>query len=190
MDPEMTAPAQSQSPAQAPLSRERTDLLETLTSHRFFLRHTVQGITDEQARQRTTVSELCLGGLIKHVARTEQQWVDFILHGPSAFGADRKDSSEWGEADFARFAETFRMQPGETLARLLADYDKIAARTDDLVRTVDLDADHPLPEAPWFEPGARRSARRVLMHIVAETAQHAGHADIIREALDGQKTMG
>ena len=54
----------------------------------------------------------------------------------------------------------------------------------------DLDADHPLPDAPWFEAGARWSARRVLLHVLAETAQHAGHADIIRESLDGAKTMG
>ena len=46
------------------------------------------------------------------------------------------------------------------------------------------------PGAPWFEPGATRSARRVFLHVVAETAQHAGHADILREAIDGQKTMG
>ncbi|MBV9583186.1 MAG: DUF664 domain-containing protein, partial [Chloroflexi bacterium] len=46
------------------------------------------------------------------------------------------------------------------------------------------------PEAPWFERGARWSARRVLLHLIAETSQHAGHADIIREALDGAKTMG
>jgi len=65
-----------------------------------------------------------------------------------------------------------------------------AARTDELVRTWGLDATQPLPEAPWFPPNATRSARRVFVHIVGETAQHAGHADILREALDGQKTMG
>ena len=54
----------------------------------------------------------------------------------------------------------------------------------------DLDAAHPLPQAPWFEAGASWSARRVLLHIIAETSQHAGHADIIREALDGAKSMG
>jgi hypothetical protein len=54
----------------------------------------------------------------------------------------------------------------------------------------DLDLSHPLPEAPWFPPGARRSARRVFLGLVAEIAQHAGHADIIREAIDGQKSMG
>ena len=63
-------------------------------------------------------------------------------------------------------------------------------RTDELVRTCDLDAVQPLPEAPWFPPDGTRSARRVFVHIVAETAQHAGHADILRETLDGQKTMG
>lgn len=54
----------------------------------------------------------------------------------------------------------------------------------------DLDAGHPLPPAPWFEAGARWSASRVVLHVIAETAQHAGHADILRESLDGAKSMG
>jgi hypothetical protein len=53
-----------------------------------------------------------------------------------------------------------------------------------------LDETQPVPDAPWFESGARRSIRGVLLHIIAETAQHAGHADIIRESIDGAKTMG
>ena len=61
---------------------ERADLLETLATHRQFLRYTVRGLTEEQARQRTTASELTLGGLVKHVAHTEATWVDFILEGP------------------------------------------------------------------------------------------------------------
>ena len=73
---------------------------------------------------------------------------------------------------------------------MLEEYDAVAAATDALVATVDLDSSQPLPEAPWFAPGARWSARRVFTHILAETAQHAGHADIIREAIDGQKSMG
>jgi hypothetical protein len=85
----------------------------------------------------------------------------------------------------------FRMLPGETLAGLLDDYAAAGRQTDDLVATLpDLDASQPLPEAPWHEPGARWSARHVLLHVIAETAQHAGHADIIREAIDGGKTMG
>jgi hypothetical protein len=83
------------------------------------------------------------------------------------------------------------MLPGETLAGLLDEYAQVARRTDETVTNLpDLDAEHPLPQAPWFQPGARWSARRVLLHLIAETAQHAGHADIIRESLDGAKTMG
>ncbi len=88
-------------------------------------------------------------------------------------------------------AESFRMLEGETLAGLLERYEQVARRTDDLVASLpSLDASQPLPEAPWFKPGARWSARRVFLHLIAETAQHAGHADIIRESLDGAKTMG
>ncbi len=162
---------------------ERADLLETLGKHRYFLRNTVRDLTDEQAAQRPTVSELSLGGLIKHVAIVERGWADFIVDGPAAFERPAGDADDW--------ASGFRMLDGETLAGLLAEYDAVAARTDALVRDLpDLDVSHPLPEAPWFPPGTRWSARRVLLHIVAETSQHAGHADILRESIDGAKSMG
>ncbi|TDC40053.1 DinB family protein [Micromonospora sp. 15K316] len=166
---------------------ERADLLAMLAKTRHFLRFTTRDLTDEQAGRRTTVSELCLGGLIKHVTATERGWTDFIVAGPSAMD----DFTAMTEADWARRADEFRLLPGETLAGVLADYAEVARRTDELLTTLpDLDATHPLPNAPWFEPGARWSARRVLMHVIAETAQHAGHADIIRESLDGAKSMG
>src|SRR3712207_2823009 len=57
---------------------ERADILEALRTQRFFLRHTIEGLTDEQARLTPTVSALSLGGLIKHVASVEASWVDFI----------------------------------------------------------------------------------------------------------------
>jgi hypothetical protein len=163
---------------------ERADLLATLAKHRHFLRFTTRGLSDEQATQRPTVSELCLGGLIKHVALTERQWARFIVEGPSVMAFDPAAMADtWMDA--------FRMTEGDTLAGLLERYEQVAAQTDELVRTLpDLDAAHPLPDAPWFEAGASWSARRVLLHIIAETAQHAGHADILREAIDGAKSMG
>lgn len=174
--------------AQAPaLSAERSDLLEMLDKHRHFLRFTTRDLTDEQAGLRTTVSELCLGGLIKHVTGAERSWARFIVEGPSAM----PDFTAMTEADLASRADDFRMLPGETLAGVLADYTEAASRTDDLIATLpDLNATQPLPKAPWFEGDAHWSARRVLMHIMTETAQHAGHADIIREAIDGAKSMG
>jgi len=172
-------------------SGERADLLETLGKHRFFLRHTANGLSDEEAGLRTTASELCVGGLIKHVALVESSWAGFILRGPAAMAgpdpADREAMKGIGEAH----AQGFRMLPGETLAGLLDRYQEVAGRTDELVASLaSLDESQALPPAPWFQPGARWSARRVLLHIIAETAQHAGHADIIRESLDGAKTMG
>lgn len=161
------------------LSRERADLLESLQRHRGFLRYTVQDLTDEQARATPTASQLSLGGLIKHVANTEHGWLVFAVGGAEAQQAEPVD-----------WAAGFRMTAGETLAGLLKRYDDVARHTDETLASLDLDVSHPLPEAPWYEAGASWSVRRVLLHIIAETAQHAGHADIIRETLDGQKTMG
>ncbi|WP_432834146.1 DinB family protein [Dactylosporangium sp. CA-092794] len=164
---------------------ERADLLESLGQARFFLRFTARELTDEQAATRSTVSELCVGGLIKHVTAVERQWARFIVEGPGVMPGGDDPSA------FEEYASGFRMLPGETLAGLLDDYERVAGATDELVRTLpDLDAGHALPPAPWFEPGARWSARRTLQHIIAETAQHAGHADVIREAIDGAKSMG
>jgi hypothetical protein len=165
-------------------TRERAKLVETLAKHRGFLRQTVQGLNDEEASRCTTASALCLGGVIKHVTSVELGWVEFMQRGPEAMsGVD--------EAAMQAHADSFRMLEGETLTGLLAQYDEAARHTEQVVGGLpSLDVSHPLPVAPWFEPGAQWSARRVLLHILAETAQHAGHADIIRESLDGAKTMG
>jgi hypothetical protein len=163
------------------LTRERADLLESLRRHRGFLRFTVRGLTEEQARMQPTVSAIHLGGLIKHVAATEASWVRFAEGGAEAMNRD-------GGPD--AYIRHWHLQPGETLDGVLADYEEVARHTDEVGATADLDADHALPEAPWFEPGARWSARRVFLHVIAETSQHAGHADILRESIDGQKTMG
>ena len=168
---------------------------------RSFLRGTTDGLTDEQAGARTTVSELCLGGLIKHVAAVEESWMRFVLEGPSADEYALPEGVTWNDLMTGTARELpqwaiereneFRMLPGETLAGVLEHYAEVAARTDEILATLpDLSVSHPLPEVPWNEPGGVRSARRVFVHIVSETSQHAGHADILREAIDGRKSMG
>ncbi|MET0864748.1 MAG: DinB family protein [Nakamurella sp.] len=165
------------------ISPERADLLQSLAKHRYFLRYPMRDLTDEQAGLRTTASELCLGGLIKHVTAIEEQWMDFAVRGTVAM----EQGADWSYDDWAN---QFAMTPSDTLAALLTRYEQVAAKTDALVATLDLDVAYPLPPAPWFEPGASWSVRRVILHVLAETAQHAGHADILRETLDGAKSMG
>jgi hypothetical protein len=173
-------------------SAERADLLDVLRKHRGLFLATVAGLTDAQARERSTTSELTLGGLVKHVSDTEQHWARFIVDGPAQGPDVDWESVDWTNppAEVLAYQNGFRMLEDETLAGLVASYGAVAAATDALLQEVDLDSSQPLPEAPWFEPGARWTARRAFVHIAVETAQHAGHADIIRESIDGQKTMG
>lgn len=165
---------------------QRDDLLAALAQARKFLRFTVQGLTDQQAASRPTASQLCLGGLVKHVASVEANWIEFTERGPEAM------ESNWStEVAQQNWATRFEMTPGETLEGYLAEYERVAERTAEVVgRMTSLDDTRPLPKAPWFEAGASWSNRRVLLHIIAETAQHSGHADLLRETIDGQKTMG
>jgi uncharacterized damage-inducible protein DinB len=160
-------------------SSERADLLASLRRHRGFLLFTVRGLSDEQAALTPTASALCLGGLVRHVATTERSWCAFVVGGAAEM---EKVEVDW--------ATGFAMPAGATLADVVADFEASAAAADALVETLDLEATHPLPVAPWFEPGASWSVRRVFLHMIAEISQHAGHADVIRETIDGQKTMG
>lgn len=158
---------------------ERADLLAALGAHRGLLLRTVRDLTDDQARERTTVSDLCLGGLIKHIAEMERRWTRFAAGGAEAMEIE---STDW--------ANQFRMREDETLDSVLADFASASSQTDVFLGTADLGRTWELPSAPWFEPGARWSVRMVALHLIGEIAQHSGHADIIRESLDGAKTMG
>lgn len=170
------------------ISAERNDILSLLAERRHFLRFTAQGLTDEQANTRSTVSELTVGGLIKHVTEVEKGWQDFAVGRPHAT-ADIDFDNPTPE-QIAAFQDTFRLAESETLEGVLAEHERVAAATDELVRTLDLDVAYELPEAPWQPPGVFWTVRRVFLHIAGETAHHSGHADIIRETIDGQKSMG
>lgn len=181
------------------MTDERTDLLTELATARAALTKTTSGLSDEQAAKSPTVSTLCLGGLVKHVASMEEGWLRFVVDGPSAMSHELPEGVTWADimAGTAReipqwmidHENGFRVLPGETLAGILEQYEHIAAETEKIIASVpDLSATHPLPPAPWGGPGGERSIRQVLLHVIAETAQHAGHADLLRESLDGQKS--
>ncbi|MEW2520311.1 DinB family protein [Actinacidiphila alni] len=161
---------------------ERDALLSFLDAQRGGLRRAVRGLTDEQAAAHPSASAMSLGGLVKHAAHCERNWIQAVLMGrPDQ--APAASEGDWGDE--------FQLLPGETLAGVLAELDAVARETEATVATLpDLNVQVPLPVAPWFPPDARRSARWILLHLIEEQARHAGHADIIRESLDGAVAFG
>jgi uncharacterized damage-inducible protein DinB len=157
-----------------PVADEREGLTAYLEQQRHVLRVAAFGLTDDQARATPTSSSLSVGGLIKHCASVERNWMNYVLQRRS-----RSDPSE--------YEASFRLAPGETLADAFAIYRESARETDAVM--ADLDLDHPVPvprDAPWFPKDIEAwSVRWVLLHLIQETARHAGHADIVREAIDG-----
>ncbi|WP_280454855.1 DUF664 domain-containing protein [Nocardia brasiliensis] len=146
-----------------------------LADQRDLFRITLRGIDDDQARKRTTVSELTLGGLLHHLISCERHWVTVLV-----------ERDENAAIDPARFEGEYLMAEGETVAGLLAEWDEVAAATAELIRTVDsLDTSVPTPTAPWTPERVWWTVRFTLLHILREIAHHSGHADIIREELDG-----
>ncbi|MBC9727861.1 DinB family protein [Streptomyces sp. TRM68367] len=173
----MTTAMQNQNPAPS-LPDECDELLHALAEQRELLLITVRGLTDAQAARRTTVSELTLGGIVKHLAQGEEVWTQIMVKGDGELPDSMLDMGQY------RMAET------DTLTGLLERYAAASRATDRAVAALpDPGRRVPLPVTPWSPPEREYwSARRILLHLIRETAQHAGHADIIREALDGANT--
>ena len=147
---------------------ERDALLTFLAEQRAGVVNALRGLTDEQAATRTTASELSLATILKHIVRVERRWSEVAIAG-------RTDTGLF--PDYDRAAE-FRFEDGDSVKVLLAEYEDVARRTEEIVAaTPDLGA-----TATLREP---RTVRWVLLHLIQETGRHAGHADIIRESIDG-----
>ena len=158
-----------------PVADERSGLLGFLAQQRHVLTVAAHGLTDEQARSAPTPSSLSVGGLIKHVAQTERNWLKEVQQLPV-------------EQDPEGYHSDFVLADDETLADVLARYARVARETEEVIAGIDdLGQAVPVPkDVPWFPPDvAAWSVRWVLLHLIEETARHAGHADIVREAIDG-----
>ncbi|MGI5185259.1 DinB family protein [Dactylosporangium sp. CA-152071] len=156
-----------------PVADERSGLLAFLDQQRQGVRIAAFGLTDEQARLAPVASTLSVGGLVKHLAQMERSWVATMLQRPSP-AVDYEDG--------------FVLRADETLADVLADYVKAGEETDAAVAGItDMGQSVPVPKGvPWFPDDVDAwSVRWVLLHLIEETARHAGHADIVREAVDG-----
>ena len=167
-------------PGLAALPADETSLLlGYLAQQRDGIRNAAYGLTDEQARLTPTAGELSIGGLVKHVAATERHWVDMVLR----LTDDRPLHERIAEQKTG-----FILGSDETLAGALADYEATARRTEEVLAGIaDLGQVVPVTKGvPWFPDDLEAwNVRWVLLHLVEETARHAGHADIVRESIDG-----
>ncbi|MFC6878145.1 MULTISPECIES: DinB family protein [Actinomadura] len=158
-----------------PVADERDGLLSFLAQQRHVVRVAAHGLTDDQARSPASVSALTVGGIIKHLGRVEEVWCSLV------------DTGEYINTP-ERLQEGHVLREDETLQGALDAYARAAERTDEVVAEVsDLGRPVPIPRGvPWFPQDEEAwSVRWVLLHLIQETARHAGHADIIRESIDG-----
>ena len=158
-----------------PVADEREGLLAYLAQQRDAIRIAALRLdrTTRRGSPPTAGGALSVGGLIKHVATVEQGWIDIVLQRP---GGRRTSAASDYEANF-------RLGPNETLADVFSFYDDVAKETEAAIAGIaDLSRPVPVPQGvPWFPDDVDAwSVRWVLLHLIEETARHAGHADIVR----------
>jgi uncharacterized damage-inducible protein DinB len=156
---------------------EKETLLALLAFQRDTLRWKCTGLTAEQLAHRHAPSTLTLGGLLKHLAVVEAGWVNLrfagLIEQPSWWAQYQQDGGEgW----------TFRTAAADPPEQLFAWLDESQHLTERVVSgTTDLDA--LAPGTP--DDSDPCSLRWILLHLVQEYGRHLGHADLIREAIDG-----
>lgn len=155
-----------------PVTSELDGLLVYLRQQRDGLVNAAYGLTDEQLRLTPTRSALSVGGLLKHAASTERSW-------SAVLGSGEQQGPE-------AYVDSFALHDGDNLDTLKEGIAAAARATEAAVAaTAGPDAEITLPQAPWMPTGGGYTVRWVLLHLIEELARHAGHADIIREHIDG-----
>ena len=153
---------------------EKTMLVSFLDYYRETMVALLEGLNEEQARWRPSPTANSLLGLVSHLASVEQWWFHECLAG------EPDDFPKWGDPDDFDF--DFKPLPEHTIADRVELYRKEWARANEIAAAASLD------DVAKHEKGAKRGVtlRWILVHMIEETARHAGHADITRELIDGR----
>lgn len=156
---------------------ERLMLEQFLDFQRATIARKAEGLSDAQLAATTAASELTLAGLLKHLSLVEDHWFRVVLLGTEPAEPWRR--IDW-DADPDWEFRTAKAQPG---AQLIALYERACDASREATAAVaSLDT---LSSSTWRRPAVRFSLRWILLHMIEETARHAGHADLLREAIDG-----
>lgn len=142
-------------------------------------------LDDTSLRATPTDSPLSLAGLTAHVAQAVARWLEHVQS--RGVPADRRPASEEDLAVGSDGFHTGQEVPELTGEQLRARLEHVRDLVRPIIAAADLDARVPVPEAPWFPKELESwNVRWVCHHLIAEVARHAGHADLIRESLDGE----
>jgi uncharacterized damage-inducible protein DinB len=163
---------------------ERDALTFFLAAQRASVLAIVEGLSDDQLNQSVVPSGWTLAGLIEHLGDAERAWSHGCLAAGSLPGGRVERDTDRTDAD----GTTFRSRRGATA---LAYYAAQAARTDAILAATELDARPAAP--PVVDIGIAAdtiTVRDVVLHLIEETARHAGHLDIARELIDGRTGLG
>jgi hypothetical protein len=156
-------------------SNERNALTGFLDQQRDALVRKIRGVSDADARRAPTASSLSLLGLLKHSTVWEERWFQGIVAG-------RPLPDGWPERKSPIPDEDFLVDE-DTVEQWVARYEAAAEISRQIVDAMDLDQSCARTDV------VDCNLRWVLLHLIEETARHAGHADLIRETLDGSRGM-
>ncbi|MFY0409568.1 DinB family protein [Solicola sp. PLA-1-18] len=159
---------------QPPAPDPKADLLSHLQGAREAVVWKLDGLGEVDVRRPLTPAGTNLLGLVKHLTGVELLYFGFVL------GREVEDAPEWLAEDAELFVDRWA-RPDETREGLVADYRRAWRHADAVTASLDLDAPG---FAPWL-PQPRMTLHQVLVHVLAETTRHAGHADVVRELVDG-----
>ncbi|WP_327688017.1 DinB family protein [Streptomyces tubercidicus] len=163
-------------PVPPPHADERAMLESWLEFHRATLPLKCAGLDDQQARLASVApSTMTLLGLVQHLAEVERNWFQRVFAGldvPPVHEAEKGNG--------------FTLAPDRGIAEALADWRAEVARSRELIATASLDDTGTLSEREaGFVGDQRVSLRWILVHLIEEYARHNGHADLLRERIDG-----
>lgn len=143
----------------------------------------LHGLTPQQLAAIPSASGMSLGALARHVLLISDGGALTIAAAPGP-GADPARTPEQYQAEGTIAPEALREE--DTAESLIAQLHQVGEELAAAIRAADLDTLAPIPDAPWFEGRTRWSLRWYALHQIEENARHAGHADILRESIDGK----
>jgi uncharacterized damage-inducible protein DinB len=158
---------------------EKATLLRYLQSHRDALLWKLDGLSEREARMPRTATGSNLLGIVKHVASVEAGYLG------ECFGRPWPEPMPWMEEDAPANADMWAAAD-ETMAEVVDRYLRVQRHADATVAALELDA---VGHVPWWGDHAEVTLHRMLVHLIAEVARHAGHMDVMREGIDGAAGM-